>query len=358
MYSTNCLAGSVAASAGIVHEVTSPNVAGSSPDGPWSAVTTPLFLARNAGSSCALRAGRRRVVPQPGQLVEDEARPDDHRGLAREVRRPRRVDVLGAVDRVVGQELAVEVHRLDALVAAEGDLAVVVDELAAVAEPDLLEGLLGEGVAGHVGADEARHVRSCPAPRRPRARRRTSRARPARPGRRGPCGRRAAGPTTRWARPGACRRRRSSSSALSLNVSEPSSSRTSATASVSRSSLEDSVRIWPSGMPPMTSGRSPAAALEVRIWLNWSSATGVSSTSMPVSCRERVDDRLGRGHAVGEVLLDPDGDLVGVAAAVAVPVVVVGAAGGQGGRQRWSRSRGARRPERGACGEWSWGLRV
>ncbi len=47
--------------------------------------------------------------------------------------------------------------------------------------------------------------------------------------------------------------------------------------------MEDSVRIWPSGMPPITSGRSPAAALEVRIWLNWSSATGVSSTSIPVS---------------------------------------------------------------------------
>ena len=92
---------------------------------------------------------------------------------------------------------------------------------------------------------------------------------------------------------------------------------TSATASVSRSSLADSVRIWPSGMPPMTSGRSPAAALEVRIWLNWSSATGVSSTSMPVSVGERVDDRLGGGHPVGEVLLDPDGDLVGVTAAAA-----------------------------------------
>ena len=51
MYSMNCLAGSVAASAGIVHDVISPKVAGSSPDGPWIAVTTPLFLARNAGSS-------------------------------------------------------------------------------------------------------------------------------------------------------------------------------------------------------------------------------------------------------------------------------------------------------------------
>src|SRR3954454_22189016 len=51
MYSTNFLAGSVAASAGMVHDVISPKVAGSPPDGPWSAVTTPLFLARKAGSS-------------------------------------------------------------------------------------------------------------------------------------------------------------------------------------------------------------------------------------------------------------------------------------------------------------------
>src|SRR3954454_23399221 len=50
MYSTNCLAGSVAASAVTVHEVISPKVAGSEPDGPWSEVTTPLFFARNAGS--------------------------------------------------------------------------------------------------------------------------------------------------------------------------------------------------------------------------------------------------------------------------------------------------------------------
>ena len=33
----------------------------------------------------------------------------------------------------------------------------------------------------------------------------------------------------------------------------------------------------------MTSGSSPAAALEVSIWLNWSSATATSSTSTPLS---------------------------------------------------------------------------
>ena len=51
MYSTNFFAGSVADSAGIAHEVISPKIAGSEPDGPLIAVTTPLFLARNAGSA-------------------------------------------------------------------------------------------------------------------------------------------------------------------------------------------------------------------------------------------------------------------------------------------------------------------
>src|SRR4051794_29955556 len=51
MYFTNSSDGSVDASAVIVHEVISPKVAGSSPEGPWMDVTTPLFLARNAGSS-------------------------------------------------------------------------------------------------------------------------------------------------------------------------------------------------------------------------------------------------------------------------------------------------------------------
>src|SRR4051812_13703467 len=50
MYSTNCLEGSVAASAVIVQDVISPKVAGPVPDGPWIEVTTPLFLARNDGS--------------------------------------------------------------------------------------------------------------------------------------------------------------------------------------------------------------------------------------------------------------------------------------------------------------------
>src|SRR3954465_5751130 len=50
MYSTNCLAGSVAEPAVIVQEVTSPKTDGSLLDGPWMLVTTPLFLARKAGS--------------------------------------------------------------------------------------------------------------------------------------------------------------------------------------------------------------------------------------------------------------------------------------------------------------------
>ena len=62
------------------------------------------------------------------------------------------------VDRVVLLQLAVEVEGRHALVAVEGDLAAVVDELAVVAETDLLEGLLGERVPRDVGADEAGHV--------------------------------------------------------------------------------------------------------------------------------------------------------------------------------------------------------
>src|SRR4051794_849789 len=51
MYFTNSSAESVAASAAVVHDVISPKVGGSQPDGPCSEVTTPLFSARNAGSS-------------------------------------------------------------------------------------------------------------------------------------------------------------------------------------------------------------------------------------------------------------------------------------------------------------------
>ena len=50
MYSTNFSDGSASAPAAIVHDVISPNVGGPVPDGPWIEVTTPLFLARNAGS--------------------------------------------------------------------------------------------------------------------------------------------------------------------------------------------------------------------------------------------------------------------------------------------------------------------
>src|SRR3954451_9496505 len=50
MYFTKASAGSVAASAVIVQDVISPKVEDPEPDGPWSDVTTPLFLSRNAGS--------------------------------------------------------------------------------------------------------------------------------------------------------------------------------------------------------------------------------------------------------------------------------------------------------------------
>src|SRR3954466_8319753 len=50
MYSTNFSAGLASAPAGIVHDVISPKVAGPVPDGPLMDVTTPLFLAKKAGS--------------------------------------------------------------------------------------------------------------------------------------------------------------------------------------------------------------------------------------------------------------------------------------------------------------------
>src|SRR4051812_9788887 len=50
MYSTNFFAGSVADPSVIVHDVTSPKTAGCWESGPWIVVTTPVFLARNAGS--------------------------------------------------------------------------------------------------------------------------------------------------------------------------------------------------------------------------------------------------------------------------------------------------------------------
>src|SRR3954452_21461235 len=50
MYSTNFFAGSVEEPSVIVQDVTSPNTAGSSLSGPLIVVTTPVFLARKAGS--------------------------------------------------------------------------------------------------------------------------------------------------------------------------------------------------------------------------------------------------------------------------------------------------------------------
>ncbi len=117
-------------------------------------------LGEEARVVLALGAGGQRVVAKTGHLVEDEGRPDDHRGLAGEVGGARRVDVLRPGHRVVLHELAVEVQRLDALGAVEGDLSLLVDHLAAVAQPDLLHGLRREGVAGDVRADEPGHLRA------------------------------------------------------------------------------------------------------------------------------------------------------------------------------------------------------
>ena len=128
--------------------------------------------------------------------------------------------------------------------------------------------------------------------------------------RRGPCGRRAAGPTTRsgrasWSSPSA-----DSWRALSLKVpaSRPSSDR--------RRRRRCRAARWPTGCgarraacAPITSGRSPAAALEVRIWLNWSSATGVSLTLIPLSSVKSstiawvAATRSGRSSTIQTVML-------------------------------------------------------
>jgi len=119
------------------------------PSGPCSAATMPVLPARNRGS-----AGHG-VVAQPGELVEQERRPDGHRRAAREVVRPHAVDVLRTRHRVVGDQLPVEVERRHALRAVHRDLAGLVDHLAAVGQREVLERLLGERVARRRGADEA-----------------------------------------------------------------------------------------------------------------------------------------------------------------------------------------------------------
>ncbi len=147
MYSTNDFAGSAAPSS-TDQELTSPYWAGSVPFGPLIAVTKPLFLASHAGSDWHCGQVGTGVGAQPGQLVEDERRPDQHGRLAGEVGGPGGVDVLGALDRVVPHQVAVEAERLDALGGVEGDLAGVVGEPAVVRQRQVLERLLGEHVAG------------------------------------------------------------------------------------------------------------------------------------------------------------------------------------------------------------------
>jgi hypothetical protein len=73
-----------------------------------------------------------------------------------------------------------------------------------------------------------------------------------------------------------------SCSAVWFQVSGPSASITAAVASVLTRSFVASVRTDDSGIEPITSGRSPAAAAAVRVWLNWSSSTPTSSTRTPV----------------------------------------------------------------------------
>ena len=79
----------------------SPKVAGSVPDGPWIEVTTPLFLARKAGS--LLHCGQFGMASFRRPAISSRMKLDQITiaALPGEVRRPGGVDVLGAGDRVV-----------------------------------------------------------------------------------------------------------------------------------------------------------------------------------------------------------------------------------------------------------------
>ena len=106
----------------------------------------------------ALLARRLGVVAQARHAVEQERRPEHHRRLAGEVGAARGVDVLGALDGVVGRDVAVPAQRLDARRRVERDLAAVADELAALGERDVLERLGGEAVAGLRGERDPGHA--------------------------------------------------------------------------------------------------------------------------------------------------------------------------------------------------------
>jgi hypothetical protein len=116
----------------------------------------------------ALGAGWVGVVAEPGQLVEQERRPDDHGRLARQVGGPGAGGVLVAPDGRLADQLDVEPEGVDTRLAGQGDGAGVVDQLAVVGYRQVLEGLLGEGVARLGGGHDPRHpVAVEPGGRRP-----------------------------------------------------------------------------------------------------------------------------------------------------------------------------------------------
>src|SRR4029453_8884180 len=135
MNCTNFLAPSTLPSLVIAKPVTSPYGAGSEAGGPVARDRgrDPGVLGQVLAVVLALGAGRQGVLPQPGELVEDERRPDQHRRLAREVGRARRVDVLAALDRVRLYQVGEEADRVDALWRVERGLAAGIAELAVVA---------------------------------------------------------------------------------------------------------------------------------------------------------------------------------------------------------------------------------
>src|SRR3954447_9635012 len=103
----------------------------------------------------ALGARRDRVVAQAGHRVEEERRPEDHRRAAGAVGAPRRVDVLDLPRRVVAREVGVQAERGLAARRRQPDAGLVVDDLAAGGERDVLERLRGERVARRGGERDA-----------------------------------------------------------------------------------------------------------------------------------------------------------------------------------------------------------
>ena len=157
MNSTSFFAAAVLPSSEMLKVETEPNWLGSPPPDPRQRPDEPAVLGQERRVLLALRARGLGVVAQPRHAVEQERRPEHHRGAPGEVRAARGVDVLVALDGVLARDVAVPAERLDALGRVDRHLPAVVDELAALRERDVLERLVGEAVARRGGQRDPGH---------------------------------------------------------------------------------------------------------------------------------------------------------------------------------------------------------